>query len=450
MDSATSPMDSDTEPHLGRTSLLDDLLADYATPNTDKWEHEPTTRSYLRRFGEQSGIYIMRPHSAYRQRVDDVFKVGRCDHLNRRFQDYRGAMTIVGFVPTPFPRVVEMLTLGALRRFVVHGRETVRLPLTALLEVCWAVHRAVERFWHPRTRHLVGEAVFHKESDRMLRSIVKVCASLNSELRCIDVEALSSPKPLSPPSASRRKVQLMTAKVVDRTAVKRPIDDHRPALVQKKRRTIGRRSSQRESVVDICFKIQCPYERLARLCKVRTSTTTSPSDYDRLDSGIQSTKQTIEDRITALCGNKEADWTAQVQAERTLLERFDGRFWKKRLMTHWIVRLDACDHSINPIGSFVNVRCIRDAADTPREEQSFVTAVDLFQAYYELGNGDNLSMNRFGQLLTVQLGGQKSAIKGPKGKQVRGRFGIRLKTTEELKRAVNKNGAHLGIEELAL
>ena len=53
-------------------------------------------------------------------------------------------MTIVGFVPTRFPRVVERLVLNALRRFVVlPGRETVRLPLNALSDVCVASEREV-------------------------------------------------------------------------------------------------------------------------------------------------------------------------------------------------------------------------------------------------------------------------------------------------------------------
>ena len=157
-----------------RTQRLEVLLTDYPTPDATKWQPEPTTRSYLRRFGEQSGVYILRHHSAYCQQTNDVYKVGRTGCLTKRFQDYRGVMSIVGFVATPWPRVVEMLILKTLGRFVIHGYETVRLPLNALNEVFMVAARDVEQYWMPRFREFLDVTdVYHKGSDRMLRDLVK-------------------------------------------------------------------------------------------------------------------------------------------------------------------------------------------------------------------------------------------------------------------------------------
>jgi hypothetical protein len=63
-------------------------------------------------------------------------------------------MTIVGFVPTPFPRTIEWLVLKAVRRFVIHGNETVELKLDILLDVCWSVERYIERYWKCRSCHI--------------------------------------------------------------------------------------------------------------------------------------------------------------------------------------------------------------------------------------------------------------------------------------------------------
>ena len=149
--------------------LSDDLLApvvDYQ--DAKKWPRDPTTTSWLRRHGGESGVYVVQPHRSYGHAVDDVFKYGRCDRLSSRFQDYRGAMTILFFVPTRFPRAVEALVRYATKRFVVHGNETVQLPLVGLIDVCLVAQRKALAMWGGEPPPDVRKA-----SDRALRDYVK-------------------------------------------------------------------------------------------------------------------------------------------------------------------------------------------------------------------------------------------------------------------------------------
>ena len=113
-------------------------------------------------------MYVLQPHRKYGHTVDDVFKYGRCDHLDSRFQDYRGSMTILFFVPTPFPRVVEALVRYATKRFVVHGYETVQVPLVGLIDVCLVAQRKALALWGEEPPSGVCKA-----SDRALRDYVK-------------------------------------------------------------------------------------------------------------------------------------------------------------------------------------------------------------------------------------------------------------------------------------
>ena len=140
---------------------LKDIVADYPRPDHTQWVPEPSTISFLRRFAQCSGVYLLRHHRAYHQSVRDVFKYGRCDQLDRRFHDYKGVMTIVGFFQTPFPRATEWLVRQAVRGFVIHGTETVCLPLHVLIEVCSTSQQMVLRGRPP-------QSLVQKHEDRAL------------------------------------------------------------------------------------------------------------------------------------------------------------------------------------------------------------------------------------------------------------------------------------------
>ena len=137
-------------------------LGTYPTPK--RFEPEPSTVSFLQKHGHASGVYVQRPHKDYKMVTQDVFKIGRSGDFDRRHHDYKGAMTVVAFVPTPFPRVVEKIALHAVQRFVIHGNETVQLPLEVVLEV---VRAAVVRVKATYACPLLGDdPPFNKVMDR--------------------------------------------------------------------------------------------------------------------------------------------------------------------------------------------------------------------------------------------------------------------------------------------
>lgn len=356
-------------------SRFGDLLSDYASPNTSEWEDEASTRSYLRQFGEKSGIYILRHHVAYRQRVNDVFKVGRCDRLDRRFQDYRGAMTIVGFVQTSFPRVVEMIILDAVRRFVVHGRETVRLPLNALTEVCVASEREVSCLWMPRTKHIIGSDVFHKERDRVLRSIVKILLRLN-----IDIRSSVNNTRFLQSSTRSKQVKYIPSKVVSISIPKRPFEDDNTVATRKKRRTTR---------IQQCSQIECPYERLRQLCKHRMAISIKPSDAKSFDGMIGLTNADILARLDGFVAKDVVTpqdvSTLKLEWER--IKRFDRPFWNGRAMSkiskHFKSVMKSVKQKLQSTDdyqaciAFVNECC----QVTPQDNSIWTWSSDLFDAY---------------------------------------------------------------------
>lgn len=107
----------------------------HSPPNTRRQTWQSGTPSRRRpascgAFG--TGGYVLRPHSASQQGAVDMFRYGRTGDLYTRFQDYRGVMAIAAFYPV-FCFLARSRPSCAVRRFLVHGHGTVRMPLQGLL-----------------------------------------------------------------------------------------------------------------------------------------------------------------------------------------------------------------------------------------------------------------------------------------------------------------------------
>ena len=77
-----------------------DLLSHCPTPK--RFTPEPSTAYFLKKYSKASGVYVQRPHKDYKMAIQDAFKPGRSDVFDRRHHDYKGAMTVVAFFPTPW------------------------------------------------------------------------------------------------------------------------------------------------------------------------------------------------------------------------------------------------------------------------------------------------------------------------------------------------------------
>ena len=356
-------------------SRMDELLADFPTPTGSSWDPEPLTLSFLRRYRYASGVYVMRHHRAYQQSVADVFKVGRCDNLSRRYQDYRGAMTIVAFLPTVFPRTVERLALGFLRRFVVHGQETVCLPLPVVLEVCREAARQASLVWIPREAARQASLVWiprcpsnirhevHKERDRWLCTVVKAYTALHAEVRRVAGEVRSSAAPRRPVSVAGEVRSSAAVRRPVRPLLKRRFKEREHTVAQP---TTGRPKKPRVSSVETCSQIQCPYERLARACKVRSATVTPPSDHPGLDQAIQQAHDDIVHRIKTVAALEPSLQIPRLHSEQALCQRHDGKFWNGRIMQRPLARIEAAlITNGHPNGSLSIHHFLRAVLDDP-------------------------------------------------------------------------------------
>ena len=379
-------------------SRFESLTAHQVPADRSIWDHEPSTLDFLARFPDEPGVYVFRHHSAYQQLMANIFKVGRCNALKPRFKDYRGVMTIVSFMPTPFPRVVEMLILSALRKFVMCGLETLNLPVGNLMEVCnWAV-KEVALFWQPRCASIAPH--YHEFTvtiDRELRGIVKTHVLLNEEVRAYG------------------------------------------KMTQQKGGGKGKATAKRkrDSWALVFQEIRCPYERVHRASKKRVAVSTTPDDAAVLEDLIERANEEIIERLDEIVASGENLLDALAD-EREKMVRFDRAFWNGRVMEKVLPYVDgltakfvkSSNAPLNGVEIFVEERCVQDAPNTPLHKRSFLTVRGIYEAYCEWEQGSIILPNKFGQLMTL-LTGTKSVTKREGGLKVRGRYGVRLKTAEE-------------------
>ena len=395
-------------------SSLEALTANHATADRSRWDYEPSTLNFLARFPGEPGIYIVRHHSAYQQLVINVFKVGRCNALKARFKDYRGAMTLEAFMPSPFPRVVEMLILRAVRRFVICGLETLEMPLESLREVCqWAV-REVALYWQPRCIYLAPHYHgFSQTIDRELRAAVKVRLLLNAEVRGYGG------------MTQQKGGAKACAKGGGKAGAKR----------------------KRDSWALVFQEIRCPYERLNRASKKRVAVSTTPDEAVVLEGLIKGANEEITDRLDDIVASGENILDALAD-ERETMVRFDRPFWNGRAMEKVLPYVDELikdntPHDLNTIGAFLNEECVRDSDAKWRSASGPRTG--LFE-YSSVLYGDDdsgyvgwCSRNSVTKMNQKEFGGQMKLICGmaipqklkPGDVQRRAYKGIRLKTKEE-------------------
>ena len=269
---------------------------------------------------------------------------------------------------------------------VVHGLETVRLPLSAVTDACTFASREVERFWMPRCRSVLTTTsdVFCRLNDRSMCSAVRARVALNRDLRGF-------------PRAVRT---LKTPEECEKRKRRADLQESNP----KKRKTLDK---NRAFSMDRCLEIPCPYERVYRLCRLRRSTNTEPSEFGRLDASIASTHEEIKERIQNIFTTDELTRAELFTGkERSRCEKFNGDHWKTRIMSEHIKALKEHTRShttLVPIQTFINERCVK-------EEGSFTSSFDLYSAYTEwhgsllVAEGPAWGIVHFGRYLTPLLG----------------------------------------------
>lgn len=207
----------------------------YASPRLTP---EESTEQYVGKYGGYSGIYILRQHCCYAAGVLDIYKIGRADCLSKRFKKYRGPQTIVFFIPTIYSRAAEKVAKMLLVSSVIHGQETVRAPLSAIIAAfelaVRLVHDAVQTLGH------VAHEQTHQAYEQNLQAYVAARLGGNLEVAPID-----SPQdtPLHPDDVHTQNEQRdKTMRRVERIAKrKRLIEDaaeKRVVAANKKRKRL--------------------------------------------------------------------------------------------------------------------------------------------------------------------------------------------------------------------
>ena len=68
------------------------------------------TESWLKRYGNSSGAYIISLHQNY-ENTKHIFKVGKCNSLKKWYNNYTGLWTIHFFVETSYCYTIEQLVI---------------------------------------------------------------------------------------------------------------------------------------------------------------------------------------------------------------------------------------------------------------------------------------------------------------------------------------------------
>ena len=109
-----------------------------------KWKTDDRTTELKELHKGRSVIYGIKQHDGYKATEKHIFKIGRADDFNARFESYREAQSAVFVMDTPFPRAAEGVVKNILRNCRVWAEETVKLTAERLQAVMVHAVRSVD------------------------------------------------------------------------------------------------------------------------------------------------------------------------------------------------------------------------------------------------------------------------------------------------------------------